>query len=76
MTFFAVARDGRRTSLCTARANAAINPGTCVDVRCEMPVTLPPDNTIEAQADANDQVQECREDDNRRVIYQPDDCIG
>ncbi len=36
---------------------------------------LPRDATVEAVADANDQVQECHEDDNRRVIYRPADCI-
>ncbi len=76
VTFFSVARDGRSTALCTARADRPINPGTCTDVRCDNPVNLPADTTVEAQADANEQVQECREGDNRRVIYQPSDCIG
>jgi hypothetical protein len=76
ISFFSVSRGGMRAPLCTASTMAAIPPGECVNVRCTMPVTLPPDSSVEAQADANDQVQECREDDNLRTIYRPEDCIG
>lgn len=76
ISFFSVARDGTRMPLCTASAMAPIAPGTCVDLRCAMPVTLPADSSVEAEADANDQVQECSENDNTRTIYRPDDCIG
>ncbi|MDP3274256.1 MAG: hypothetical protein Q8Q09_03620 [Deltaproteobacteria bacterium] len=76
ISFFSVSRAGARMPLCTASAMTAILPGECVNVRCAMPVSLPADSSVEAQADANDQVQECREDDNRRTIYTPDDCIG
>jgi hypothetical protein len=68
--------DGTRMPLCTASSMAPIPPGTCVDLRCAMPVTLPANASVEAEADANDQVQECHEDDNLRTIYRPDDCIG
>jgi hypothetical protein len=76
VTFFAVARDLRRTELCTAMAPRPIEAGACVDVACDAPGALDPQSAVEAQADANDQVQECREDDNRRELYRPEDCIG
>jgi hypothetical protein len=73
--FDAVSPGGMRTPLCTASADRAIAPGTCVDVMCMSMMPLARDATVEAVADANDQVQECHEDDNRRVIYRPEDCI-
>jgi FG-GAP-like repeat len=76
ISFFSVARDGTRMPLCTASAMAPVAPGTCVDLRCAMPVTLPAESSVEAEADANDQVQECDERDNLRTIYRPEDCIG
>ena len=47
-----------------------------MDLQCAMPVVVPPGASIDADADANDQVQECTESDNHRTIYRPEDCIG
>lgn len=73
--FDAVSPGGMRTPLCTASADRPIPAGMCVDVMCNSMMMLARDATVEAVADANDQVQECHEDDNRRVIYRPEDCI-
>lgn len=74
--FDAVGGDGGRRTLCTATARRTIAPGTCLDVTCDAMFRPDAMTSIEAIADANDQVGECREDDNRRVIYRPDDCIN
>lgn len=73
--FDAIAPDGTRTALCEATADVPLLTGTCIDVTCTSTVALGLGATVEAVADANEQVQECREGDNRRLIYSPGDCL-
>jgi hypothetical protein len=73
--FEAVGGDGGRTALCTATAGEPVPPGRCVDVGCTAMFTPDARTSVEAVADVNDQVQECRERDNARVIYRPSECL-
>jgi hypothetical protein len=75
VSFRAIGGDGGSTALCTAIAMTPINAGQCVDVSCTATFTPDAMTSVEAVADANDQVLECYENDNARVIYRPGDCL-
>jgi hypothetical protein len=62
------AADAGRRTICEARTDSLLSPGSCVDVSCMGEVTATGARTIEVVADPEGSIADCHGRNNRGII--------